>query len=53
MANTFSAMKAVEDSVGAQTQQQLDAAVDLNVLFFNQSRPTTQQMLILVIQKVY
>ena len=32
MANTFSAMKAVEDSVGAQTQQQLDAAVDLNVL---------------------
>ena len=46
MANTFSAMKAVEDSVGAQTQQQLDAAVDLNVLLFNQSRPTTQQMLI-------
>ena len=46
MANTFSAMKAVEDSVGAQTQRQLDAAVDLNVLLFNQSRPTTQQMLI-------
>ena len=46
MANTFSAMKAVEDTVGAQTQQQLDAAVDLNVLLFNQSRPTTQQMLI-------
>ena len=46
MANTFSAMKAVEDSIGAQTQQQLDAAVDLNVLLFNQSRPTTQQMLI-------
>ena len=46
MANTFSAMKAVEDSVGAQAQQQLDAAVDLNVLLFNQSRPTTKQMLI-------
>lgn len=46
MANTFSAMKAVEDTVGAQTPQQLDEAVDLNVLLFNQSRPTTQQMLI-------
>ena len=46
MANTFSAMKAVEDTIGAQTPQQLDAAVDLNVLLFNKSRPTTQQMLI-------
>ena len=46
MANTFSAMKAVEDTVGARTPKELDDAVDINVLLFNQSRPTTQQMLI-------
>ena len=46
MANTFSAMKAVEDTVGALTPQQLDQAVDMNVVEFNKGRPTTQQMLI-------
>lgn len=45
MAHTWSAMKVVEN-MPLFNQAQLNAAVDLNVLLFNESRPTTQQMLI-------
>ena len=45
MAHTWSAMKVVEN-MPSFNEAQLNAAVDLNVLLFNESRPTTQQMLI-------
>ena len=45
MAHTWSAMKVVEN-MPSFNETQLNAAVDLNVLLFNESRPTTQQMLI-------
>jgi len=45
MAHTWSAMKVVEN-MPSFDEAQLNAAVDLNVLLFNESRPTTQQMLI-------
>jgi len=45
MAHTWSAMKVVEN-IPSFNKEQLDKAVDLNVLLFNESRPTTQQMLI-------
>ena len=46
MANTFSAMKHVEDTVGSLTQQQINSAVDLNMVIFNDGRPNTRQMFI-------
>ena len=45
MAHTFSAMKVIED-MPLFNEGEINAAVDINVLLFNESRPTTQQMLI-------
>ena len=51
MAHTWSAMKVVEN-MPSFNEAQLNAAVDLKCITFNESRPTTQQMLILVILNI-